>query len=305
MKLFVGITDNDWFRFLRARPELDEVNFWQPGGNREFRTLSTGEPFLFKLHSPQNFIVGGGYFETSSLLPCSLAWEVFDEKNGVASLGEMRTRIEKYRRASAEPREDYQVGCVVLREPFFFDESSWIPIPKSFSLNIVQGKSYEVDAGEGRDLWDAVRSRLGPVSPSTEAEPAPMYGEPTLVRPRLGQGGFRILVTDTYERRCAVTKEKALPVLEAAHIQSVSQGGQHRIDNGLLLRSDIHRLFDRGYVTVTPDHRFLVSRKLKEDFDNGEPYYPFHGAELWLPKESDARPSREFLQWHADTVFKG
>ena len=128
---------------------------------------------------------------------------------------------------------------------------------------------------------------------------------PALVRPRLGQGGFRVLVTDTYERRCAVTQEKALPVLEAAHIRSVSEGGQHRIDNGLLLRSDIHRLLDSGYVTVTPGHRFLVSQKLKEDFDNGEPYYPFHGGELWLPKQSDARPSREFLQWHADTVFKG
>lgn len=132
-----------------------------------------------------------------------------------------------------------------------------------------------------------------------------MYGEPTLVRPRLGQGGFRILVTDTYERRCAITREKALPVLEAAHIQSVSEGGQHRIDNGLLLRSDIHRLFDRGYVTVTPDHRFLVSRKLKEDFDNGEPYYPLHGGMLWLPKEANARPRREFLEWHADSLFKG
>ena len=305
MKLFIGITDNDWFRFLRARPELDEVNFWQPGGNREFRTLSIGEPFLFKLHSPQNFIVGGGYFETASLLPCSLAWEVFGEKNGVASLGEMRTRIEKYRRAPELPREDYKIGCVVLREPFFFDEGSWIPILKSFSLNIVSGKSYEVNSEEGRDLWDAVRSRLGPVSSSAEAEPAPMYGDPTLVRQRLGQGGFRVLVTDTYERRCAVTQEKALPVLEAAHIRSVSEGGQHRVDNGLLLRSDIHRLFDRGYVTVTPDHQFLVSRKLKEDFDNGEPYYTFHGGELWLPKESDSRPSREFLEWHADTVFKG
>jgi putative restriction endonuclease len=304
MKLYVGVTDNDWFRFLRARPELDEVNFWQPGGNREFRTLSIGEPFLFKLHSPQNFIVGGGYFETASLLPCSLAWEVFAEKNGVASLGEMRTRIEKYRRTPEAPREDYQIGCVVLREPFFFEEGSWIPIPKSFSLNIVQGKSYEVDAGEGRELWDAVRLPLGPVPPSPEAEPGAMYGDPLLVRPRLGQGGFRVLVTDTYERRCAVTQEKALPVLEAAHIRSVSEGGQHRIDNGLLLRSDIHRLFDRGYVTVTPDHRFLVSRKLKEDFDNGEPYYPYHGGELWLPKDSDARPGREFLQWH-DTVFKG
>ena len=45
-----------------------------------------------------------------------------------------------------------------------------------------------------------------------------IYGDPVLVRPRLGQGTFRVLVTDNYRRRCAVTGEKALPVLDAAHI---------------------------------------------------------------------------------------
>jgi len=36
VKLYVGVTDNDWYRFLRSRPELDEVNFWQPGGPYPF-----------------------------------------------------------------------------------------------------------------------------------------------------------------------------------------------------------------------------------------------------------------------------
>ena len=59
MKAFVAVTDGDWFRFLGSQRELDEVNFWQPGGNRRFAALSPGEPFLFKLHAPENFIVGG------------------------------------------------------------------------------------------------------------------------------------------------------------------------------------------------------------------------------------------------------
>lgn len=66
---------------------------------------------------------------------------------------------------------------------------------------------------------------------------------PQIVRPRLGQGAFRIVVTDTYERRCAVTGERTLPVLEAAHIKSYADGGAHDITNGLLLRSDLHTLF--------------------------------------------------------------
>ena len=114
-----------------------------------------------------------------------------------------------------------------------------------------------------------------------------------------------MLVTDVYGRRCAVTGEKALPVLQAAHIRPVSKEGPHRVDNGLLLRSDIHALFDQGYVTVTPEHRFLVSRRLKTDFDNGEPYYPLSGKRIWLPRPDEDQPNREFLEWHADTVYRG
>ena len=61
MKIWVGVTDKSWYEHLmRLAPE--EINFWQPGGSRTFRVLQPGEPFLFKLHSSDNFIVGGGFF---------------------------------------------------------------------------------------------------------------------------------------------------------------------------------------------------------------------------------------------------
>lgn len=66
------------------------------------------------------------------------------------------------------------------------------------------------------------------------------FGEPFLIRPRLGQGAFRVLVTDLYRRRCAVTRERTLPALEAAHIRPYGSGGAHEASNGLLLRRDIH-----------------------------------------------------------------
>ena len=73
--------------------------------------------------------------------------------------------------------------------------------------------------------------------------PAARYGEPTLVRPRLGQGAFRVLVTDNYHRMCAVTRERTLPALEAAHIRPFAEGGEHEASNGVLLRRDLHSLF--------------------------------------------------------------
>ena len=103
--------------------------------------------------------------------------------------------------------------------------------------------------------------------------------------PRLGQGAFRVLVTDIYNRRCAITQERTLPALEAAHIRPYGDGGEHEARNGLLLRRDIHSLFDAGYVTVTPDLRFEVSRRIKEEFDNGKHYYELHGRPIFAPSD--------------------
>jgi putative restriction endonuclease len=111
------------------------------------------------------------------------------------------------------------------------------------------------------------------------------------------------LVKDAYARRCAVTGEKVLPVLEAAHIRPYNEGGEHRVDNGLLLRSDLHTLLDRGYVTVTSEHRVEASRRLETEFDNGREYLALHGRKIALPRNVGDRPAREFLEWHNENRF--
>jgi putative restriction endonuclease len=306
MKAFVAVTDRNWYEFLRRRPDLDEVNFWQPAGGRQFRALDPGQPFLFKLHYPENAIVGGGFFAHFSLYPASLAWDAFGEKNGAPSFAEMRRRIEHYRRVPSDPHQDYTIGCIILEEPFFFERGQWIPAPPSFARNTVVGKTFDLRELEGRRLWDEVVFRRA-AGGRRVAEPVhdPVFGDPTLVRRRLGQGGFRILVSDVYNRHCAVTRERTLPVLEAAHIRPVAAGGLHQVDNGLLLRSDIHTLFDHGYVTVTPDHHFRVSNRLRDEWHNGRVYYELDRREVWVPADHRSRPDREALEWHADTVFKG
>ena len=75
-----------------------------------------------------------------------------------------------------------------------------------------------------------------------------------------------------------MTGERSLPALEAAHIRAHAAEGPNRTRNGLLLRADIHRLFDDGYVTVDPDLRFMVNRRLHEEFENGRVYYALDGG---------------------------
>ena len=100
---------------------------------------------------------------------------------------------------------------------------------------------------------------------------SPRHGSPILIRPRLGQGAFRVSVTSVYQHQCALTGERTLPILDAAHIRPYEEGGEHDVMNGLLLRTDIHRLFDKGYVTISRNGRFEVGQRLKADFENGRP----------------------------------
>lgn len=302
MRAYIGITDYDWYKLLSNEvTDLEEVNFWQPGGNRHFRALEPGELFLFKLHSPRNFIVGGGIFAHASILPVSLAWSSFSESNGVRSLAEMRDRTARYRKTAVGSREDFSVGCIILTQPFFFPESEWIPVPGDWKPNIVQGRRYDLNMEPGASLYKSVQTNLS----KQQIQDSERFGTPLLVRPRLGQGSFRILVTDAYGRRCAVTGEKVLPVLEAAHVKPYADGGHHAVSNGLLLRSDIHTLFDRGYVTVTSDLKLEVSRRIREEFQNGREYYALQGRELTQPQSHLHALNREYVEWHNENVFVG
>lgn len=304
INLVIAVTDGDWFEILRRQRELDEVNFWAPSA-ASFRALQPGELLLFKLHAPRNAIVGGGIFAYANVLPCSLAWEAFREANGARSALEMRTRIARYRKTDPNDRSDFDIGCRILTQPFFLEERDWIPVPSSWSPNIVSFKIYRANEAEGLALWEAVNDRLNRSQIPGMAEDQARFGEPHLIRPRLGQGAFRVLVTDIYQRRCAVTRERTLPALEAAHIRPYGEGGHHEARNGLLLRRDIHSLFDAGYVTVTHDLRFEVSRRIKEEFDNGKHYYALHGQLITTPNETGQRPDAAALSWHNEHCFRG
>jgi putative restriction endonuclease len=305
VRLVVAVTDGEWFDHLRQKKSLSEVNFWAPGA-APFKALQPGELFLFKLHSPLNFVVGGGVFAYSNTLPCSLAWDAFGEANGTSSLADMRRRILKYRRGDSDDRTDFAIGCRILSEPFFFERDQWIPVPESWSRNIVTFKTYDASTNDGAVLWNAVQDRLSAhVGSFFSDQPQARYGDPVLIHPRLGQGAFRIIVTDAYQRRCVVTRERTLPALEAAHIRPYAEGGAHDPANGLLLRRDIHALFDSGYVTVTPDLRFQVSARVKQEFENGRHYYEFAGRTIATPTDVNWSPDPRALKWHNEERFRG
>lgn len=322
MRGYVANTDYDWFIHLRAiEPPIDEVNFWRPGSRTGFRALVPGEPFFFKLKAPYLTVAGFGYFAHFSRLPVSMAWQVYGEANGARSYTEMRDRLVRIRKrfdADTDAKQDFWIGCILVNQPVFFDERDWIRLPEDFKGQTVQGKTYDLTTGEGQRIWMECLARAGPqreliTSGSITASgdritdrPIPSgYGPLVAIRPRLGQRSFRVVVLDSYGRRCAVTNEKTLPALEAAHIREYRDIQEHRVSNGILLRADIHKLFDAGYVTVTPEYRFEVSRRIKEEFENGRDYYALHGSRIRLPERPADRPADDALIWHNEQRFFG
>lgn len=310
MKFWVGVTDNQWFKYhWGTRP--DEVNFWQPTPKPPFTGAPRGLPFLFKLRRPYNHIVGGGFYVTYSNLPLKLAWDTFGDKNGCATFAEFRDLINALRPGS---RMDDEIGCTALASLFYIDENAWIENPPAFAPSIMRGKMYDTDDAAGAAIWSRVVNWISlPPSPSvqpdpavTVAEPHKRYGDPVLYTPRIGQSSFRVLVTDAYQRRCAITGEKTLVTLEAAHIKPYADEGTHDISNGLLLRADFHRLFDVGLVGVTPDLNVRVSPRIRQEWYNGMAYYRLDGRPLSVvPVREADRPDRDLLDWHLRNRFQG
>lgn len=277
-----------------------------PGKSISLPQLQPGELLLFKLHSPNNYIVGGGVYAHGNIFPISLAWQAFGLNNGASTYEELRALIERYR-GYEPPNRDYEIGCVALTRPFFWPEDRWIDSHGYWKAGSRKYIKYDLSEEVGMKLWNALQIQSSgnlALAPKDETHKA-RHGKPHLVEPRLGQGSFRMSVADAYGRRCAVTQERVLHVLEAAHIKPYEKSGPHAIGNGVFLRSDIHRLLDSGYVTISPNYRFEVSRRIKEDFDNGKEYQRLHGSRLYLPSRSTDYPSSEFIKWHNENKYKG
>jgi putative restriction endonuclease len=313
MKFWLATTDFRWFQFLSER-SFDEVNFWQPSTKPPFVNAEQGMPFLFKLKRPHNHIGGGGFFVRHSAIPLSLAWEIFGEQNGAASLTELRALLGPLASHHVSLQE---IGCQVIANPFFLEAGEWFPDPPGWAPNIVRGKMYDTSYRDGEAIWSYIGKWFsGSRTGMEEAEGTRLeigvgedrrrYASETLVRPRIGQGAFRLALTDVYKRRCAITGERTLPVLEAAHIVPYAEKGTHEIPNGLLLRADFHKLFDVGLVSISPDRKIHVSPRIREMWFNGKAYYRLENQPMAvIPEDPLHRPDPDRLNWHFKNVFQG
>lgn len=115
---------------------------------------------------------------------------------------------------------------------------------------------------------------------------------------RQGQANFRRALLKAYASKCAVTDCAIEALLEAAHIVPYQGVETNVVSNGLLLRADIHTLFDLGLLWVEPATLFVkLGRSLK-----GSEYEAWRDRPIRLPEEQSDRPSVKALQSHFNAL---
>jgi hypothetical protein len=109
------------------------------------------------------------------------------------------------------------------------------------------------------------------------------------IRPE--QAEFRRRVVNAYDGRCAVSGCGVLPALSAAHIAPYSGPNSNHPQNGILLRLDLHALFDAGLIRVSP----ATFRVTTDAALNDSEYSRYNGRSLHVPSSPDLRPSKQAL----------
>jgi putative restriction endonuclease len=297
----IGIapTDLDWFEALREEQYPSAVNFWTPTPWNPKR-LDAGDRFYFLLKAPYRKIGGYGRFLYYENMSAREAWNRFGKGNGVNNLSELVARASRYAERHSvafAPTENPAIGCIVLSQPVFFDEDQFFR-PEDYSLSfprqVVKFKYFDVDSvgdteppGSEREVFQLVEEERGDDYRSQR------------VRNRKGQPAFRQRVLAAYGHRCCVTGESSPEVLNAAHIQPYVNRKSNHVQNGLCLRTDLHKLFDAGLITLDDNYRLVVSEHLIS-----KEYAAYHGQEILLPSERFYSPSNEALTVHRDIVFR-
>lgn len=291
----VGITNKDWYQLLRSRDCRAGVNFWRP--SMRDSKLEVGEWLLFKLYGAGK-IAGGARFISSELQTVNLAWSRWGQANGCADKQEFLRRLSGLRDGDRDLKGNSLIRCLYLDEPVFLPEEDWFEVPGWNYGSRTPIRMYPTDHPHRPELQRRFEAAFrGYQLPMNEFM---LLGEKI---EREGQYAFRKEILKNYQSQCAVTGEKTEPVLEAAHIRPYAKYRNHLPSNGLLLKSDIHKLYDEGLVSITPDLKFHVSSQIKRKYSNGKYYYELEGKQILVPKQEILQPNPEYLQEHYEKKF--
>lgn len=128
-----------------------------------------------------------------------------------------------------------------------------------------------------------------------------------IIKKRVNQSFFRSTILSSYNLKCCITGLSISDFLVASHIKPWAKDKENRINphNGLCLNSIHDKAFDKGFITITPDYKILVS-KFFDNYSNEQAvndfFKKYENQIINLPDRF--LPSKEFLDYHYNEIFK-
>lgn len=287
----ISPTDINWFQNLREKGLNIDVNFWTPTPWNVSKPRS-GDKLYFMLKSPIRKIGGYGHFVKYENQTPTEAWNQFGLRNGCANYEEFVSKLAHYKALnSKDDSGPSQIGCIVLTDVNFFDDDEFLDVDDfgvSFPRQVVKIKYFEQNDPFGNSSVSLPTTDIGFDLVKEEREE---YRSSSLQNQRKGQGKFRSAVSRAYSDRCCISMESTPELLEAAHIQPYRNVSSNHVQNGLLLRVDLHKLYDSGLLYVDEQYKIHVSPIVKS-----ESYRQFHGRRISLPEDLLNYPSKQALK---------
>jgi putative restriction endonuclease len=287
----ISPTDNHWFQFLRDAGFNSYVNFWTPTP-WNIKRMSPGNRWYFLLKSPIREIGGFGEFVEYKNLTAIEAWKEYGQRNGCVDKKQMVERIQVYIDKNSEEFggksidiNSHEIGCVILKNCQFWDEEKY-KRPEDYEI----GFATQVVKYKYFDQYDPFTNLPDDIDNfSLLNEPREEFKKE--VNQRKGQSEFKGRILKAYNNKCCVSGETCPELLEAAHLQQYLNDSSNHIQNGILLRIDLHRLFDNGLLFIDNEYKVHISPILLSPS-----YKQFEGIKISLPNNPNEYPSKECLE---------
>lgn len=287
----ISPTDKNWFDYLKNEGFNSKVNFWTPTP-WNIKNLKSGNKLYFMLKSPIRKIGGFGEFVEYKNMSALEAWNIFGYRNGRNSKDEFIQSIQKYidknsQKFGGKPIDlkTYEIGCIVLDNCEFWDEKNYIDISNhevEFAPQVVTIKYF--------DQYDSIKKSIE-INTNFNIVNEKRIEKKGITNVRIGQSEFKAKILRAYKNKCCISNETTPELLEAAHIQEYRNNYSNHIQNGLLLRVDIHRLYDNRLIYIDNEYKIHISNLV-----TSENYRQYDGKIINLPNEITEYPSKEALE---------
>lgn len=277
---------------------ISEDDYFDAGAKERNRTIV---PFInSKLPPPEDETVleidaalqrqGGWHFnEKTRLLPGALGYDEYESLSELLSF--LKASGEETGGGTVCRNYDLgQVGLVDLERELALALSNFVPL-----LQRAAPTGWDREIRAAQIGVDESRSDVEFAPASEQDGRKKVWAE---VARRQGQGPFRRSLLEAYGGACAVSGTTVVDVLQAAHIRPYNGPSTNHVTNGILLRADLHTLFDLRLLTVDPSSmKVVISPRLQ-----GTDYWLFNGQPLGLPVKPSCLPNLAALAEHFSAV---